>query len=167
MDNERVTWEDIAENITKTAEEVVGFRISTKNNRPDNPEVEKLSKKQKDLRLQISTCDDPLTIAELKAERNKIMHKIKEILTNDKETQINEKVAEIDKAKDATKMFKAVQELSRKKFENPFVHDEKGRKVTNPQEIYTIIHAHFKKQFSVATEEELEPFDGPPRTKSR
>ena len=60
-------------------------------------------------------------------------------------------------------MFKAVQELSRRKFENPYVHDEKGRKVTSPQEIYTIIHEHFKKQFSVPTEEEMEPFDGLPR----
>ena len=55
----------------------------------------------------------------------------------------------MEKAKDATKMFKAVRELSRKKFENPFVHDEEGKKITNLQEIYTIIHTHFKKQFCV------------------
>ena len=81
----------------------------------------------------------------------------------DREIQLNEKVQDIEKAKDSTKMFKAVQELNRKKFQNPFVHDKKGRKVTNPQEIYSIVNEHFKKQFKVDTEEELEPFDGPPR----
>ena len=39
MDEEQMTWETIADGITEAAAEVVGFRISSKNNRPENPEV--------------------------------------------------------------------------------------------------------------------------------
>ena len=47
---------------------------------------------------------------------------------NDKEKLLDEKVREIDQVKDSAKMFRAFRELSRKKFENPFVHDENGKK---------------------------------------
>jgi len=35
-------------------------------------------------------------------------------------------------------MFKAVKLLNRRKFENPFVHDKDGKRVTSPTEIYII-----------------------------
>ena len=87
------------------------------------------------------------------------MHKIKHTIEIDKETQLNLKVEEIAQAKDSTQMFKAVQELSRKKFENPFVHDAEGKKAANPQEIHKIVNDHFKIQFCLDTEEELKPFE--------
>ena len=156
--------ENVAKNITEVAKEVVGFRMSNKNNRQNNSGVQKLSEEQKEIRLQISTCKDTEKREELKLKRNKIMHKIKTMLEADKEIELNHKIDDIEKTKDNTKMFKAVQELSRKKYENPFVHDESGRKVTNPQEIYNIVKKHFRNQFSVDTQEYLESFDGPPRT---
>ena len=61
------------------------------------------------------------------------MHKIKTMLEADKEIELNHKIDDIEKTKDNTKMFKAVQELSRKKYENPFVHDENGRKSQIPK----------------------------------
>ena len=59
-------------------------------------------------------------------------------------------------------MFKSVRELSQKQFENAYVHDENGKNVTNPQEIYKIVNAHFQKQFN-ETEEKLEQFIGNPK----
>ena len=100
----------------------------------------------------------------LKLKRNRIMHKIKTMLEADKEIEFSHKIEDIEKSKDNTKMYKAGQELSRKKYENPFVHDKNGRKITNPQEIYNIVNEHIKNQFSVDTQENLDPFDGPPRT---
>ena len=49
--------------------------------------------------------------------------------------------------KDSSKMFKAVNMLKRKNFENPYVHDENGKNVTNPIDIYKHIKQHFEKQF--------------------
>ena len=66
------------------------------------------------------------------------MHKIKEKLDEDKERQLDEKVQEIEKAKDGAQMFKAVQDRSLR------TNDEKGRKVTNPQQMHSIINDHFK-----------------------
>ena len=158
--DEEVTWDNIKEKITKTAEEVIGYKNMEKNKRPENNEVEQLSKRQKELRLKISECDDAERRIEMKTERNKKLHQIKQILINDKEKQLDQKVKEINEAKDATKMFKCVRELSRKKNENPFVHDEQGRNVTNPQDIYKIVNEHFQKQFFDETEEKIEPFEG-------
>ena len=103
-----------------------------------------MSKRQKELRLKISECDDTERRIEMKTERNKKLHQIKQILINDKEKQLDQKVKEINDAKDSTKMFKSVRELSRKKIENPFVHDEQGINVTNPQDIYKIVNEHFQ-----------------------
>lgn len=44
------------------------------------------------------------------------MLKIKEVLTNDTEIQLNVKVRDIGKPNNNTKMFKAAQEMPRKKF---------------------------------------------------
>ena len=158
-----MNWNDIKINMIETAEEVVGYRKGNKNKRPENKEVEALSAKQKELRLKISGCNDSEKSKRMKAERNNILHQIKQILLSEKERHLDEKVKEIDKEKDTTKMFKSVRELSRKKYENAYVHDENGTNVTNPQDIYKIINDHFQKQFFDETEEKLEQFVGNPR----
>ena len=138
LKEDKITWENAANQITAAAHEVVGIRISNKSNRPDNPEIRELSEKQKDLRLKIAACKNSEKRKELKSERNKIMHEIKSTIEIDKDIQLNQKVDEIAKAKDSTQMFKAVHELSRKKFENPFVYDKEGRKITNYIQLLTI-----------------------------
>ena len=76
-----------------------------------------------------------------------------------KEISLDERVKEIDEIKDSAKMFKAVNMLSRKKFENPYIHDENGRNVVNPEQIYKILNSHFQNQFEDASVKKLEPFE--------
>ena len=122
-----------------------------------------MSEKQKELRIRINNCKVIDKRKEMKSERNRILHNIKKTIIEDKEKQLDEKIKEIDKTKDTTKMFKAIKELTRKKLENTYVHDETGKSVTNPQEIYNIINKHFQEQFNDETAEYLEPFKGPPK----
>ena len=53
--------------------------------------------------------------------------------------------------------------LSTKKFENPYIHDENGRNLVNPEQIYKIVDSHFQSQFKDGSVEELEPCEGNPR----
>ena len=52
--------------------------------------------------------------------------------------------------------------ISRKKYENPYIHDKDGRSVVNREQIYRIINSHFQTHFKDEAEK-LEPFEGNPR----
>ena len=160
-------WKNIRECITETAKNIIGYRKGDKNKRPDNPKVAELSREQKELRLKIAECKDPEKVTYLKTRRNKLLHDIKTTLLEEKEKDLDEKVSEVDKLKDSAKMFRSVRELNRKKFENTFVLDKDGKKVTNPQDVYETIKEYFQTQFFDETEEKLEPFIGAPRRLNR
>ena len=52
--------------------------------------------------------------------------------------------------------------LNRKPYENLFVHDENGRNVTAPQEIYNVVANHFKNHFFDQNEPTIKPFVNEP-----
>ena len=60
-------------------------------------------------------------------------------------------------------MFKAVQNLKRKEFENPVVHDKEGKCITSPQNLYERIREYFKEQFQKDNITPVKRFDTPPR----
>ena len=47
LQEDEISWENVANHITEAAKEVVGFRTSNKNNRQNNSGVQKLSEEQK------------------------------------------------------------------------------------------------------------------------
>ena len=60
-------------------------------------------------------------------------------------------------------MFKAVNSLKRKKYENPYIHDTNGKNLTNPTDIYNTIRQHFNNHFNDPNIQNLTPFEGQPR----
>ena len=80
-----------------------------------------------------------------------------------KEKFLDEKIKEVDKMKDNNKMYKALRTLNKKKYENPFIHDEYKKNITNPTDIYKYIKSHFQKQFYDPNIEKFQPFEGIPR----
>ncbi len=72
-------------------------------------------------------------------------------------------IMNVENARDDAKMFKAVKNLKRKPYENPIIHNEEGKTVTNPKEIYKIINQHFKNQFNKDNTEQVQRFIEPPR----
>ena len=64
---------------------------------------------------------------------------------------------------DHTKMYKAVKLLKWKKFENPFVHDKDGKRITNPVEIYNTVRDHFNEHFYNEQHVAVDTFVGNPR----
>ena len=52
IETNQMTWDEVANKITETAEEVVGMKETSKNKRPDNPVIKEMSRQQKAERTQ-------------------------------------------------------------------------------------------------------------------
>ena len=162
------TWEEISEVCQKTAEEVLGFVEKEKTQgKIYNKEVERMSREQKEIRMKIECERNPNKIPEMKKERKSIQKKISAEVKRIREQEIDEIVEEIEKTKDDARMFKAVKKIDRKPYENPVVHDENGKNATTPQEIYKIVREYFHKQFFKDDQEEVNRFNGPPKSLNR
>ena len=46
-------------------------------------------------------------------------------------------------------MFKAVKMLNWKQYENPSIHEKKGKSVTNKREILNVVEGHFSNHFFI------------------
>ena len=150
-------WERTKEIIKKAAEESVGYiRNPPKNQLPDEL-LQEWSMQQKESRLQIEKSKDSTKILSLKAERKAIL-KQKKRKKELREKEIDEILKEVDSTKDDNKMFKAIKALHCKKKKVQFVNDEKGKSVSNPQEIYKVIEKHFKSQFHKQNQEPIPKF---------
>ena len=122
-----------------------------------------MSKLQKEVCILINLSDDPEQIRELRHKRNIISHNIRKTQIENHERDLDKRIQEINTIKDSAKMFKAVNTLKRKPFENPYVNDAEAKRVCNPQEIHTEVRNHFKKHFNDINANHVEPFIGPPK----
>jgi hypothetical protein len=73
---EITNWKHIEQAIIQSATETVGYRQKHQRQRIHNPEIEELSKQQKEIRLAISKTDNNDRVKELKQQRNRILHQI-------------------------------------------------------------------------------------------
>ena len=125
-------WNDIQNSITSTAK--VTSRYLNKVHNPNNiycDEIAILSQQQKHLRQKISNCKEVEKINAMKTERNKILHQIRDKVKKRKEQLRENKLSDINNAKDNDQMFKAVKMLNRKQYENPSIHDKKSKSITD------------------------------------
>ena len=81
QDNDTVcnTWANIRSAIKNSAKASVGTIVRNKQKRTPNDTISELSKRQKDIRLQIQNTDNRERKVELKKERNRVLHTIKKL----------------------------------------------------------------------------------------
>ena len=164
LDNiEYCNWQQIETSIIDSAIETIGYKKKHRNQRSHNQEIEVLSQQQKRIRLQISETKDKDKITKLKHKRNQILHQINNKLNEAKNKELDEIATVIDNCRDNNKMYLAVKLLNRKPLQNPIIHDNEGKVVTNPVAIHEIIKQHFETHFNDETAEPIEPFVGLPR----
>ena len=163
--NDQQKWDDAVKTIVNCGEEILGTqrKVNKNHGRNYDKEIEELSVKQKELRLRISSSKSPKKIKKMKHQRNVILKQIHKKVLQNREAELDEIVKSIESLQDENKMFKATKLMNRKSFENPFVHDEKGKHVSNPTEIYKIVHDHFEKHFYDKDEQQIQPFTGEPK----
>ena len=145
---EKRYWNDISKCITKTAEKVMGLKKTRVNQKTTDKMIAQMSEEQKQLRMKISNTDDLGKMKAMKSERNQILHKIQKRIIELRDKEIDNKIKEIDSYKDDTKMFKAVEHLTKDKQKTLYIQDEEGKHITNKQKMYDTIREHFEKHFN-------------------
>lgn len=103
----------------------------------------------------------------MRTERREKQRNIKQKLKEIREEEIDAIAEEIENVKDDARMFKELKKVDRKAFENPIVHDQENKNVTDPQQIYEIVTEHFKKQLYDENAELIERFVGEARRLNR
>ena len=138
-------WENIRKAVIETAKETVGEEKPPKQaNRTYSAEIEKKSKEQKKVRLEIKSCQDDEKKKKLKERRNKIQREISKKAQEIRNEEIDRQVEEIEKAGEGAKMFKAVGKIFRERYENPKVEDNEGKLATDPNKILELTTEYFK-----------------------
>ena len=154
------SWEHSLASITDAATKTIDFTQNSKNHQRHNPVVERLSNQQKEFSLRISSTVNNENAKELKTQRNRILHDIANIFSQDKNRKLDNLVSAIDKCH---KTYQTTKFINKKPLQNLIVHDKAGRNVTEPNAICSIIGDHFKAHFKDPNELKLEPFIGNPR----
>lgn len=80
-----------------------------------------------------------------------------------KEKKIHTVLHGLETVNDDHKMLKPVKKLHEKPFENPAIYNEKGKIVTNSQEVHKIIQKYFKNLFHKEDVTEIEKRIGEPK----
>ena len=155
------SWEHILASITDAATKTTDFTHNSQNHQIHIPVVERLSNQQKELSLRISSTVNNEKAKELKTQRNRILHDIANIFSQDKNRRLDNLVPAIDKChNDNTKMYQTTKFINKKPLQNLIVHDKAGRNVAEPNAIYSIVGDHFKAHFKDPKELKLELFIG-------
>ncbi len=157
------TWDEMSAALTKSAEETIGYNKPQKKGEVNDNELRELSKKQKDIHMSIMTENDSTRVDKLRKERKKLQQKIQKKLTAKREQEIDKIIQDVENAKDDVRMFKAVNSIKRKRYENPTVHDKEGKNATTPGQVYKIVTEHFKNVFYKEGESFIERHTGPPK----
>ena len=80
---------NIRARFTVAATKTICFTSNNRNNRLHNPVVERLSNQQKEVRLRISFTVNNEKVRELKAQRNRILRDIANVLNEDKNRELD------------------------------------------------------------------------------
>jgi len=126
-------------------------------------EIEKLSVKQKDLRLQIANTHNESRKQELKTSRNQILHEIRRRCKDNAERELDAKAEEVEKLKDGAQMFQAVRLMNRRNAPTIKVKDSDGKMICNEKQSSVRIGDHFCKQFNSDTALAVDAFQGDPK----
>ena len=107
-------WEKCKDIIKCAAETHVGYKKKGNNHQILDPDLEKMSKEQKDIRLQTENCKDPEKNEQLRKSRKKILKEINQKVRDAREKRAEDLVGEVENAKDDIQMFKAAKVLHTK-----------------------------------------------------
>jgi exonuclease III len=157
-------WDVVSNNIISVAERILGMKQKpSQRKRTHDPEIAKLSEKQKNIRLDITKTSDAERVKELRHQRNRVLKEIKQRTLENKEKELNEMASEVNKMHDHTQIFKSVKAMKRKPFENPYITDATNKQITNPEAMYNAIKTHFNNHFYDPNMTNVEPFTGEAR----
>ena len=154
--NPIIQYEHFIHTIKTTRNEILPKQMPGRKS-PYCPILQRLSEKQKQIRLNISSCQDEKTKQKWKAERNKIMHEIKTQSLKNHRKKIDDMATEIETAPDSIKMYKAVKTIKQKRKDTLIITDDDGKVMSDDKQIAKRVKSFFEQKYK--GEKEIEPFE--------
>ena len=115
----------------------------------NNIEIANLSKKQKNLRLQIDNCKDLDQKKELKTKRNQIIKKQHSLVRAAHEQKLLDEISEIENCKDDShRFFKAIRIVQQKSKRDPILIKVGDEQIGDTESKIKEISQHFEKSFN-------------------
>ena len=129
--NDQEKRNDIVKTIVECSKGILGTKrkVNNSHDKTYDDDIEELSKKQEKLRVIISSSNCKYQIQPLKHQRNILVKEIRKGVNVNIEKEIDDKVKGMKRLQGNFRMLNAAKMLNRKRFENPFVHDENGKHV--------------------------------------
>ena len=107
-------WEKLKDIVKCAAETHVGYKKKVNDHQISDPDLERMSKEQKDIRLQIGNCKDPEKNKQLRKSRKSILKEMNQKVRDAREKRAENLLGEVENVKDDTRMFKAAKVLHMK-----------------------------------------------------
>ena len=138
-------WEKLKDIIKCAAETHVGYKKKANNHQISDPNLERMSNEQKDIRLQIENYKDPEKNNHSRKSRKKILKEMNQKVRDGdaREKRAEDLVGEVENAKNDTRMFKAATTLHMKHQKIQFVP-----KIKKIKEVQKIKERHFMKHLN-------------------
>ena len=162
INNNNSDMNNVKNVLKEVAIEQLGY-VDQKPKRFTDTNIEKLSKQQKQLRLEIENNKDPEKHDELRNKRKQLMKDIQKRIKCLQEKEVDDILKEVGETNEDAQMFKAVKKLNKQNPEIPSIFNESGQSVTNKQEMYKIIEKHFKEHFHKENIPEIQRHIGVPK----
>ena len=134
--NDQEKRNDIVKTIVECSKGILGTKrkVNNSHDKTYDDDIEELSKEQEKLRVIISSSNCEYQIQPLKHQRNILVKEIRKGVNVNIEKEIDDKVKGMKRLQGNFRMLNAAKMLNRKRFENPFVHDENGKHISNPED---------------------------------
>ena len=154
-------WDLLKGTLKSAAETSIGRSIPRHKN-PHCQDMAAISETQRNLRLQINNTRNPARKQELKQQRNRILHAQRRSARDNASVRLDHLASEVERLHDGAKMFRAVQEMTRKPASELRIQDDSGRVICNAAELNERVTHHFGQQFNDPRVMELPAFTGVP-----
>ena len=154
-------WDLLKGTLKSAAETTIGRSVPRHKN-PHCQDMAALSETQRKLRLQTNNTRNPARKQELKQQRNRILHAQRRRARDNASVRLDHLASEVERLHDGAKMFREVQEMTRKPASKLRIQDDSGRVICNAAELNERVTHHFGQQFNDPRVMELPAFTGVP-----
>ena len=135
-------WDLLKGTLKSAAETTIGRSIPRHKNLHCQ-DMAAMSETQRNLRLQINNTRNPARKQELKQQRNRILHAQRRRACDNASVRLDHLASEVERLHDGAKMFRAVQEMTRKPASKLRIQDDSGRIICNAAELNERVTHHF------------------------
>ena len=144
--DDTLNWMEVSTKLNELAAEIAG-KIGNVRSRPFDAEIERLSSKQKDIRMILMKCNDPEKKRLLKTDRNRIIREIHQKLQDREDKRLDDFADTVNNTPDAAKMFKTTKLLTKHRKRDVFIIKDDGTRITDIENVKRKMCEFYKNMF--------------------